>query len=516
MKKIFKIFIVLIIITFLYYGFIKKGPSLDDYIEKIREEGYTETNVDDNIKVDISYTNEYNDEVLKLKNDNKDSFLKYLNDFNVDFKYKDYYEIDKVLEKEQKQTGYNHNHEDLIELKDGKIDKNILLDRVKKNNSTYRDTLKSGSLLKSQLKDIEDDKLEYYIGIITDTLNYEIENSTLDLDNLRCVLANLKVFNVVSTSFAYVNEDDLLAISPNMLKLTEALYKEQDALRDILSHEAMHLIQKGCKHNNNDNLTIVGFSKKWEDLDVNSLYFRWFYEGAAEKLMTTYTKDVATTYKYIIGYLESLTTSILLKNNVTPTTIENISFSKDIKDLYDLLDVKNENDKKEIIEMMYTLDVLQFAREDFYSKYGEMKKGDELILFQQELKVSVCEVFTKLFYKNLSTYIANNSIKTDDLFYLIRLFESDINNHLDMNNEKKKEISKIFIEDYTKVQDEFFKEIAQSNKKTLENIKNQFNLYSFSINKEKTLNSLDNLKREYYFRKHEEVKKYSTNPINRY
>ena len=66
------------------------------------------------------------------------------------------------------------------------------------------------------------------------------------------------------------------------------------------------------------------------------------------------------------------------------------------------------------------------------------------------------------------------------------------------------------------MQDEFFKEIAQSNKKTLENIKNQFNLYSFSINKEKTLNSLDNLKREYYFRKHEEVKKYSTKPINKY
>ena len=469
------------------------------------------------------YKDGYDDTSIHMNSYEYNQFINFLSSKNTNYAYSDLYEINKAYDREKNQAGHNSNHDNKIELVNGKFDSGKLVESIKKNNKSYRESLPSG-FKKSSLKDMKDSEIKVFSDIIVDTLNYEIDkHHNIDIDELRCVLGNLKMFSSSSTSNAYVDDDDLMAVSPAMLKVVDVMNRNtgNDASRDVIVHEAMHLIQKACKHNMEyDKYSQIGISKKWEDLDVNTLQWRWFYEGSAEKLMTTYTGDSPITYKYIVSYFDSLTTAGIASDSIQVDSMEEVSLSHNTNDFYKLMGANTDREKEELVKMMYTLDVLQFGRDDFYKKYepvyGTKKTGDDLILFQQELKVSICETMTKMFYANLAERLTKDNLSIDDTFYLIRLFEGDMNNHLEMDNVKKKEQSNIFATDYVEIQNEFFNTLASSNNMSVDSLKEKYNTYEFGINKDRSLNSFSNEKKEYCFSKHQEVKNYAKKSISSY
>ena len=469
------------------------------------------------------YKDSYDDTSIHMNSYEYNQFMNYLSSRKTNYAYSDLYDINKALDREKSQGSHNNNHDNQIEMVNGKFDSTKLVESIKKNNKTYRDSLPSG-FKKSSLKDMKDSEIKAFADIIVDTLNYEIEkHPNIDIEELRCVLGNLKLYSSSSTSNAYVDDDDMMAVSPAMLKVVEVMNRNtgNDASRDVIVHEAMHLIQKGCKHNMEyDHYSQIGISKKWDDLEVNTLQWRWFYEGSAEKLMTTYTGDSPITYKYIVSYFDSLTTAGIANDNIKVDSLEEVSLSHNSNDFFKLMGADTARDKEELIKMMYTLDVLQFGRDDFYNKYepiyGPKKTGDDLVLYQQELKVSICETMTKIFYSNLAEKMTKDNLSIDDTFYLIRLFEGDMNNHLEMNNTKKKEQSDVFAKDYMEIQNEFFNNLASSNNMSVDSLKDKFDNYEFGINKEKTLNSFSNDKKDYCFKKHQEVKNYAKTSISSY
>ncbi|MDD3222329.1 MAG: hypothetical protein EOM34_16800 [Clostridia bacterium] len=411
------------------------------------------------------------------------AFNDYLNTVNVNYEYEEFYGIDEALNK-QSSTPFvkSETHSHSIELKDGKFDAEAMVDVVLNNNQAYLESDEVSDFKKSTYSELTRSEIANLSSVIADTLNAEIErNPSIDIEELKCVVGNLKMFSSISTSNAYVNMDDCLAISPNMIDIASIINSDNENVeRDIIVHESMHLIQKTCADNQKD-VEVIGISHSYEDLDVNPLKWLWFLEGSAEKEMCNITGDEAITYKYKISYLDSLTMATMLRDGVSADQTEKICFQNDPEILYQQFGCENDDEKCELIKMMYTTDILQSEREDFYEKYepvyGAVDNEEQLVPLQRELKVPICETLTKEFYENLGSYMSSGSITIDDMNYLIRVFEGDVNSHLDCANIEKAEENIEFMNVYIPIQDEFFKAVADSTDYSYEDLLERYNKY---------------------------------------
>ncbi len=467
----------------------------------------------------VKYTDQYDSTRMTLNNYDYMAYYNYLAAFDTDFAYSDLYEIPKALELEK---NYQIPLKDVtpIELKNGKFDANIMLNVIKKNNKAYLDDKTTTSFRKASYKEMDDKTVLDICKVVANTLNdYVDKYDFIDKEELRKVVGDLKMFTAPSSSNAFVNDDNVFMISKNMIKLASVMYKENNVEKDTLIHESMHLIQKSVGDKDKNYLQ-VGQSKKFKDLEVNSLEWKFLVEADAEKMMSLYTGEPPFTYKNYITYTESLTSALILKDNIHSNTIFEVIMDRTPNRIYDFYGVHNDKEKIELIKLLYTTDVLQSAREDFYEKYnpiyGKHENDAELIDFQLQLKSEICEEVSKKFYETLSTKIHDSSMTKDDIFYTIRIFEADMNNHLEMDKESKLTRNYAFMVNYVKVQNEFFSHLASSNNTTFDKLVDDYNNYELAINKEQTLNAFDQDTRDYYASKYDQYIKYSNKSVRQY
>ena len=158
--------------------------------------------------------------------------------------------------------------------------------------------------------------------------------------------------------------------------------------------------------------------------------------------------------------------------------------------------------------MMYTIDVLQYEREDFYDKYnpvyGEIETEDELVELQRKLKVSICETLTKKFYENLANYMVDNNMAMKDMFYVIRAFEVDINSHLDCASLEKADTNGPFMENYLKIQNNFFQYVADSSGLSQDEVISNYSSYVPNEDN-KLLNGIDSSKKDFIVKRYKDV-----------
>lgn len=448
---------------------------------------------------------------LKLSENNANAFNIYLDNINTLYEYDRFYGIDEALEKEaSSSTKKSDKHVDSIELNNGLFDVDSLISVVQKNNKEYLNSDSISSYKKASLKELSDSEIRVISECIVEGLNYEIKNHPeIDMNELKCVVGDLKMFSSPSTSNAYVNLDNVLVISPNMINLVQIMDDSRDAKRDILLHESKHLIQKSCVDNeNNEKETKIGISHEWNELDVNPLKWNWFYEASAEKAMCNQTGNDVITYKYLVSYLDSITMATVLNDNVSADQTEYLCFQRDPEKLYEQFGCKNDDEKKELIKMMYTIDVLQYEREDFYDQYnpvfGEIETEDELVELQRKLKVSICETLTKKFYENLASSMVDNNMTMRDMFYVIRAFEGDINSHLDCASLEKVDSNGPFIENYLEIQNNFFQYVADSSGLSQEEIISNYSSYVPSEDNE-LLSNIDSSKKDFIVKRYKDV-----------
>lgn len=448
---------------------------------------------------------------LSLSKDNANLFNSYLSNIDTIYEYEDFYGIDEALKKEASSSEKGcEKHTNSIKLDNGLFDVDSLVSVVKENNQKYLNSDSISSYKRSSLKDLTDSEIRVICDAVVEGLNYEIQsNSEIDMDELKCVVGDLKIFSSASTSNAYVNSDNVLAISPSMIKLVQIMYDSRDAQRDILIHESKHLIQKSCIDNeDSEKETKIGISHEWKDLDVNPLKWNWFYEASAEKAMCNQTGNDVITYKYLVSYLDSITMATVLDSDVSSNQTEYLCFQKDPEKLYEQFGCQNDDDRKELIKMMYTIDILQYEREDFYNKYnpiyGEIETEDELVGLQRNLKVSICETLTKKFYENLANYMADNNMTMKDVFYVIRAFEGDINSHLDCASQEKAETNKPFMENYLDIQNNFFQYIADSSGISQEDVITNFENYT-PVESNNLLSGINSSKKDFIVKRYNDI-----------
>lgn len=441
-------------------------------------------------KMRVAYTNSQNS-----------NFISYLNKVDVIYDYENIYNFDSALKEYNKLSLVNTHNNDLKNLNE-----NELYNLILENNKKYKKNNNS-----SIYKELSSKEIKKIVNIILTTVNdFNKSNSDISVDRIKCVLSDLKLFiQKSSMSNAFVTNDNCLVISPNMMKFANTINGEGTE-EDVLKHEIVHLLQKGCNCDLNENQNLkrnFGICYGFKDIEINSLDFTWFYEASAEKNMVNYTGHSPLVYKNMIGYLESLSIVNLVSDSYKVNDTEELSFKRSINDLYKYFDVTTESDKKEVLNLMYSIEVMQQAPDAFYKLLEKQtgKSKDSVLIdeINYTVKGSICETLTKLFYKNLSKKIVNEDVSLGDIFYLISIFENDINNHILYNSEQKYNYNEKFINKYVDIQDNFFFELSKSLKCSQEQIEEFYNDYNSVIKqgqtniKNYTLNFLEQEKKDY-------------------
>lgn len=424
---------------------------------------------------DISESNKTNT-IINFTANNYNSIKNYLDNLNVIYEYEHLYKFDESLSEYNKLELVNTHSSELKAITSDEL-YNIVL----KNNKEYKKNVKT-----SIYKELDNSEIKEICELIVETVNkYIKENKDIKEDRVKCVLSNLKLYKQTSTvANAFVTDDNCLIISPNMLQVAD-LINGKGTREDVFIHEIIHFLQKGCNCDLNKNTNLkrnFGFSYTFKNLEVNSLDFTWIYEASAEKNMMNSTGHDPLVYKNMIGYLESLSLVNLLNDSYSVNDTEELSFKRNLNDLYDYFGVTTDKEKKEILNLMYSIEIMQQAPIDFYNLLekttGKTKSSALTDEVNYTVKVSICETLTKLFYKNLAKNLVNKYATLEDVFYLISLFENDLNSHIKYKDSTKYIYNERFIETYLNIQYNFFYELSKTLDLSQEEIENKFDEYT--------------------------------------
>lgn len=409
---------------------------------------------------------------VNFTKNNATSFVNYINGIDSNYNYSNLYDFEKPLEKYNVVINTTLHHNDNYELT---VDN--LFKIVKENNDKYINDKQINAFLYDEISDAD---IKTTCSAIVNVFNHYIDNGLINESEAKCTLSDLKIFKQESsTALAFVSSKNCLILNPNMADIQSIFIKEKSDTY-VLTHEIIHLMQKGCNCYSKDCPDLVqmfGSNCTFNNVPVNTIKFSWLYEASAEKEMANYTNHPTTTYHAYITYLESLNLA-----NLKDFNIEKLSFNHDINALYNYYNLTSDKDKTELLNMLYYIEIMQVAPDDFYEAYGKPKPSDDV-------KENVCytvkpvifETLTKLFYKNLSETITDKEIPIQDVFYLISLFENDVNSHLEYSNPDLNKYNNDFLKVYTEIQNQFFLELANASNLSKEQVYEKFDNYGAFI-----------------------------------
>ncbi|MBR4084860.1 MAG: hypothetical protein IKK33_11325 [Lachnospiraceae bacterium] len=410
-----------------------------------------------------------------LSNSNYNSFLDYIENYEVDYEFSHLYFLEEALEKHSS-IRFSSTHNSNL----NSIDGDELYRIVIANNKAY---LKNEDNI--LYEEIDKEELKSYCDLIAEVVNsYLKECPSISQERIKCILSDLKMFEKVgSMSLAYVTPENHLVISPTQITMI-GLTNEESDVYCVLTHEIIHLLQKGCNCDislNEDLVINYGMSFRYDGLKVNSLDNVWLYDAAAEKCMSNYRGIGPITYKNMIGYLESLSMVNIINDDFRVHDTEHLLFERDIEKLYDFFDVTTEEDKREILNMLYSIEVMQNLPSDFimlYEKEYGVTADESEDSIRYNVKKSICQTFNKLFYRNLANKLVNDPIPLGDVFYLISAYETDLNNHILYHSSAQYQYNDVLMKNYVDMQSVFFELLATANNMSLQDIMDLYSDYT--------------------------------------
>ncbi len=192
------------------------------------------------------------------------------------------------------------------------------------------------------------------------------------------------------------------------------------------------------------------------------------------------------TYKSKIGYLESLNFILSLNKNNDLVQLEYTNFYHDIDSFFDLFGASSDEELSKVIRLMYTLETYQSSPSGFYeavlNEYGiDLNDEQEGEGFRVRVRCDILEEFTVMFYRNLAELINSGDVTLQDVYYLVRVYEADLNRHISTNIYNYMAVASEFFEDYCVIQKEFFKLLSKENRIAFEDLQTGFENYSMNI-----------------------------------
>ena len=426
--------------------------------------------------------NNYSNYVFNSNKEEYDKLVNVLKSYNAVYVYADLYNVDEALKKTsldidnvKHNNHFNYNRE---------LTKSDLIKQIKLNNETYLKEF-------PELYSLNDSIISEFAGYVIDELNSQKSNfNENDLKRIYCALGDLKVVGIDSADRtinptgsiinAFLGSDGAVLIDEKQIAKITA----QDGKEKTYKHEIMHIFQRTCQDQWDENYRIIGASELWNDLNVNPRFWNWAYEGASESLvMHEYDSTNAVVYKNYVSYIRSLDLSLMLSNENDHLAVEHSTFNVGASHFFELFGNIDLESKKELINMMYSIDYIQTERTDFEQAYKDNKKGniiEDYLKVKYNMKSSACLTMSKYFYLNLASAINNGNVTLNDIFYCINVFEADLNTHLSYDEKSDKDIinaNKMFISEYIKMQNLFFTYLSNNYNCSIEEIEEMFSTY---------------------------------------
>lgn len=420
---------------------------------------------------------------VKLKEKSLAGFESYLNDFEVNYDYGDVYGVDEALGRlaQEKPAVTKHAHDVRV---GGKLDANELYKIAKKNNEAFVAEGKMGYQEEYSNKD-----LKRYCNLLVDALNDIHENRPdLDFDSVCCYLYDVKIMPAgFSLDFAALNPSNkVFHVNEDSTKNYGELTHNANMFTQTMYHEAMHFYQVACSCNEL-NETRIGISHEYEGLEINPLRWFWLAESSAEMNSAEFLGLDPVTYQAKISYNDSLDFLLNLNGTNETAALDKMSFTHDTNRLFEMFDVTDEAQKKEFIKMMYSIEIVQQSPKDFINWYEDEYNIEFATNQQEKTRLLLCVkedallTMTKLFYRNLARNIENGNANLADAYYLMRVFEADLDRHMSNVSVGYLVFFKDFYKNYLEIQNEFFKVLAKDNGLDSQKLFNDFQNYSMNI-----------------------------------
>lgn len=425
---------------------------------------------------------------IKISDSNLKKIEKYISSINVDYDYEDAYNIDKALEiynDNTVNTITKHSHDIRV---NGEFDADYFFELVKSNNEKFLEEKKKDSM-QGFYKEYSDKELKKICTQMCEALeDISKKDSTVDIDTACCYLYNLIILGKSgSLDFGGFDMDNRFYLNYKNMETGAFAMDTDDIEKTTFYHEMMHAFQFACDDIKKPNEDRVGITHTYDELEINPLSWYWLLEGSAEMNMSQYLGVRYSTYKSKITYIDSLNFVSNTGQGKDLLQTEKLCFQRDMNKLFEHLGMTSEKEKREIIKMMFSIEILQESDSEFYDWY-EDKYGVDLSISsngeETNLKLTVKEdailTLTKIFYRNLARQVNSGKASIQDVYYLMRLWEADIDRHFSNDTVGYMMFFHNFYDTYVDLQNEFLSIIAQENGLNFDDLKNDFESYSMN------------------------------------
>lgn len=416
---------------------------------------------------------------VSLSQTQKDEMLQFIDSITVDYEESDIYQTEECYNRlNVKSNIEDHKYSALNE--NGILDAMHLEEIIKVNNEAYLSQLKT-----SILKVPDTDTLSDICGLIVNVINDMKEiYPDVDYDRVYCNLGNLKVLQKGSMiNLSEVTNEMVLHISEtgaSMKKITNG----EDGYNATLIHEVIHIMQFGCSCEQVEHCVMrVGPARSYDDFEVNTTKLEWLYEGSAELIKNNLLGMDKDIYVNLANYVNTLNLSTVFNPDIPARYAESICLYDDIDRLYNLFECESKEDKLEILNMLITMNVIQFSPDTLIAKYGEkygVDIGDSAVIdnINYTIKPDFCMTITKNFYKTIAQVLEKeDNVTLDDLCFMVSLYESAMNYHLRLTKESLMDYNAEYLKNYKLLREKLFKLVSESSGT---DVSTYFNEYSIT------------------------------------
>lgn len=468
----------------------------DDVIYEVKKDNNTVSSMDEeqtpvsknepivNEPVISDIDNEIFSQIFSLSDLDVTTLQQDINSISADYLYDDLFQIDEAL-KEYDKININSKENSNVVIKDNQVNFNEWYQIVCNNNEEY---LNENGV---HYSNISPELLQKIVHIMVDSINAKLndsDNAMIDISLLDDTLSHLKVLSYAGFGVGAFNEDDIiLAVDLSAISNYQKLHPDLDVLERIVKHETNHCIQSISGSNlKNQNCDInYGICYHFPNLEVNSLYYHFLFEGAAERLAIDDYQDNQDSlfYNNDLMSIESIDLSILLNSNLNSTSLERSLFQHDLNVFLGLFHVENEEDKKEILNMLYAYELINTESDEFKAVFeknnGYRMNASEMDEYKICLKEGIATTLTKQFYSSLISYLHDSSTSLHDMFELISIFEDEISRITWYIS--RQDYYQDFFSNYKTIQSDLFQIIASKIGYSEEEIFNSYYCYHSNV-----------------------------------
>lgn len=381
-------------------------------------------------------------------------FLDFLDADSTEYEYSELYALDQAMAMAESHSPTVCSHEETL-CPDGRIPTAETLYRtVQENNRAYLAE-------DPQVYALPDELVRHICSLIVSELTRAGSNMEKE-DRIRigCALADLTIVGIDSASpeknpggtviNAMVTSDGCMLVDEKQI---ETLQGEQAADRTYC-HEIQHIFQRACPPADQPGYTAIGCCEYWDELAVNSLHWRWLYEAAAElNVMREYGCTEAVVYTNMVGYLKPLEMIAAIRPGTVGQDVEFCQYTNDPEAIFSLFQASIPEEREELIDLLYAIDYVQLECEDFLAAYERVYGPcKDPVALKQGIKQGICKTLTKYFYSALTQRILESStgqgtekISLQGVFWLINVFEADMNWHLSYDDADRWEKNQAFV-----------------------------------------------------------------------